>query len=690
VPDLFDLEGVGSVLVVFAAIVVLGLLIAYLGSRYKVASVEEALIISGRKVSREGEHRLKVVRGGGTIVYPLLNRVSKLYLTARQINVTLSDAVSRQGIKVSLQGVATVKIGSDEESILNAAERFVGREDQIDSIVKNVLEGSLRSIVGTLTVEELNLDRQKFQQAVQDAAKGDLATSGLTIDNFTIQAIRDEVGYMDLIGQQETARRERDARMAKAVADQEAAVREAESQQIKLNAQRDVQLRQAEIVALTQAAEAKAAQAGPLAQAEAQQEVTRRQTELAQLEADRKQKELIASTVRPAEAEADAQVKRAEGDKLSRIAAAQADAERVRLAGQADAAIQVMKGEAQARVVEVNAEATAKQTTLEGNAEAGIVFTKGEAEAKALALKAEAYRQFNDAAVITTVLQNLPEIVRAAAEPIGHIDNLTVLSSEGASDVVKTATRTLTEASTAVKGLTGIDVPGLLASALSGGLDGAAPKPPSSGGGVGGGGTGRGRTTPPAPPTSASGPTQTHAPVSGGGERRQAAPAASAPATPPVAATPAAAAPAGPTETPEQRFARAAQAMSKAAARMPEEDLAGLTSQLPPHPPVSDVRPGDRSTIGRAGEAAAAEIGLTRETTLDEAAVRLAEELRVIPGIERFGGTKLADLDRSGPRALRTLWRIAKGRLDQRYGDMTIGTLLDRYEDRRQGGGPTA
>jgi flotillin len=692
--DLFDFQGAGSVLVVFAAIVVIGLLIAYLGSRYKVASVEEALIISGRKVAREGERRLKVVRGGGTIVYPLLNRVSKLYLTARQINVNLSDAVSRQGIKVSLQGVATVKIGSDEESILNAAERFVGREDQIDSIVKNVLEGSLRSIVGTLTVEELNLDRQKFQQAVQDAAKGDLATSGLTIDNFTIQAIRDEVGYMDLIGQQETARRERDARMAKATADQEAAVSEAAAQQIKLNAQRDVQLRQAEVVALTQAAEAKAAQAGPLAQAEAQQEVTRRQTELAQLEADRKQKELIASTVRPAEAEADAQVKRAEGDKLSRIAAAQADAERVRLAGQADAAIQVMKGEAQARVVEVNAEATAKQTTLEGNAEAGITFTKGEAEAKALALKAEAYRQFNDAAVITTVLQNLPEIVRAAAEPIGHIDNLTVLSSDGASDVVKTTTRTLTEASTAVKGLTGIDVPGLLASALAGGRDGAESRPPtgSAGGAGGGGGTERGRATRAAGPSTTQGTTQTHAPVSGGGRREHATDAPSLPApTPPAAATAASVAttPVQPTETPEQRFARAAEAMSRAAARMPDEELAGLTSQLPPHPPVSDVRPGDKaSSLARAGEAAAAEVGLTRETTLDEAAVRLAEELRVIPGIERFGGTRLADLDRSGPRALRTLWRIARGRLDERYGDMTIGTLLDRYEDRR--GGPTA
>jgi flotillin len=708
VPDLFDFSG-GSVLVVFALIVVIVLLVAYLGSRYKVASVEEALIISGRKVTSGGERRLKVVRGGGVIVYPLLNKVSKLFLTARQINVNLSDAVSRQGIKVSLQGVATVKIGGDEESILNAAERFVGREDQIDSIVKNVLEGSLRSIVGTLTVEELNLDRQKFQQAVQEAAKGDLATSGLTIDNFTIQAIRDEVGYMDLIGQQETARRERDARMAKAIADQEAAVREAEAQQVKLNAQRDVQLRQADVVAQTQAAEAKAAQSGPLAQAEAQQEVTRRQTELAQLEADRKQKELIASTVRPAEADAEAQVKRAEGEKLSRIAAAQAEAERVRLAGQAEAAIQVMKGEAQARVVEVNAEATAKQVTLEGNAEAGITFTKGEAEAKALALKAEAYRQFNDAAVITTVLQNLPEIVRAAAEPIGRIDNLTVLSSEGASDVVKTTTRTLTEASTAVKGLTGIDVPNLLASALGArrGDGEDAPSGPSGGSGGGGGSTGGGRrrgSTPTPPPPAAAGPTMTHAPVSGGGRleaRRSEEPAATSTASPGASippplttpapgqarptTTPAAAPP--PAETAEQRFTRAAQAMSRAAQRIPGEDLAGLSSPLPPLPTVSDIRPGDRRPApGGAVEAAAAAAGVTRETQLDEAAIRLAEELRVIPGIERFGATRLGDLDRSGPRALRTLWRIARDRLDTRYGDMTIGALIDRLDDQGPGG----
>ena len=373
-----------------------------------------------------------------------------------------------------------------------------------------MLEGSLRSIVGTLTIEELNLDRQKFQQAVQDAAKGDLATSGLQIDSFTIQAIRDESGYMDLIGQQETARRERDARMAKAAADQEAAVREAEAEQVKINAARDVSLRRAETETQTAAANARAAQAGPLAEAEATQEVTRKQTELAELEAARTEQELVATTVRPAEADAAAQIRRAEGAKGAAIAQAQGDAERVKLAG-----------EAQARVVEVTAAATAKQTTLEGTAEAGIVLSKGEAEAKALALRAEAYRQFNEAAIIQTVLSIMPDIVRAAAEPMGHIDNLTVLSNDGASDVVRNVTRTVTEAGTTVKGLTGIDIPAMLSQALGGagtgaGTGGSGGQPPASGSGGSGrrpsgprGGTGGsgGRGTGPAPSTAQAGGT---------------------------------------------------------------------------------------------------------------------------------------------------------------------------------------
>src|SRR5213078_3132710 len=251
---------------------------------------------------------------------------------------------------------------------------------------------------------ELIRDRQKLLQQVQDAAKGDLATSGLQIDAFTIQSFSDESNYIELLGQQSVATVTRDARMAKATTDQEAAVREAQSQQIKINAARDVSLREAETKTQVAAAQARADQAGPLAQAEATQEVVRKQTELAQLEADRKEKELLSTIVKPAAADAQA------------------------------------------------------------------VLTKGEAEAKALAMRADAYKQFNEAAIIQTVLAALPEIVKAAAEPMGHIDSLTVMSADGASDIVRNATRAMIESTTAIKGLTGLDVPSLVGGALGRGF----------------------------------------------------------------------------------------------------------------------------------------------------------------------------------------------------------------------------
>ncbi len=650
---IFDFIG-GGVIPIFMIIVVVVLIVSYIGSRYKVAGANEALVVSGqRDRGPDGRRNLKVVRGGGVIVLPLIHKVGKLKLTARQINVNLADAVTRQGIKVAVQGVATFKIGADDESIRNAAERFLeSQEEAVDSIVKNVLEGSLRSIVGTLTVEELNLDRMKFQQAVQDAAKGDLSTSGLQIDSFTIQAIRDESGYMDLIGQQETARRERDARMAKASADQEAAVREAEAEQVKINAQRDVALRRAETETQTAAAQARAAQAGPLAEAEATQEVTRKQTELAQLEAARKEQELVATIVRPAEAEAAAQIRRAEGVKGAVIAQAQADAERVKLAG-----------EAQARVVEVTAEATAKQTTLEGNAEAGIVLSKGEAEAKALALRAEAYRQFNEAAIIQTVLSMLPEIVRAAAEPMSHIGQLTVLSNDGASDLVRNVTRTVTEAGTTVKGLTGIDIPDLLNKALgSAGGDpssssgGPRPRPPTAPRGGGGSTPGGGGSPTPGGDQAqpGTGPAQTG---SRSGANAGEGAGISASALPAIPAPPR-------FETPEAVDAAMADA---------QRAIRSSTAASAPAGPRTDTASGPP----RPARPQSADV--TRQTTVDEAARRLAADLRSVPGIQRYSDVRLAQLEQTGPRPLRTIWRVAREELDERFSEVTIGELIDRY-----------
>jgi len=637
-PDLVELVGGGPLLII-VAVVIIALLASYVASRYRVANANEALIVAGSRGAKVRDEKgevaaaggrvddkgIKVVVGGGTFVLPLVHKVGRLKLTARQISVALPDAVTSQGIKVAVQGVSTFKIGRDVESIRNAAERFLdSKEEQVDSIVKNVLEGSLRSIVGTLTIEELIMDRQKLLQQVQDSAKGDLATSGLQIDAFTIQSISDESGYIDLLGQQKLSVVERDARMAKATADQEAAVREAESEQIKIDAARDVSLRRAETETQTAAAAARAAQSGPLAQAEAQQEVTRRQTELAELEAARKEKELLTSTVRPAEADAEAVVKRADGDRLAKIAAAQAEAERQRLAGEAEARVATLKGEAQARVVSVNADAEAHRTTVEGNAEAEITLTQGEAAAKALALRAEAYKQFNEAAVIQTVLSMLPDIVRAAAEPMGNIDSLTVLSSDGASEMVKNTTRTVAEAGAAVKSLTGLDVAGLINEAVG---------------------------------------------------RHAASTAASS------ASTSAPAAPATPARDESRRAAKPTSPPARR--RAPSQSASGAATAAPTvaAPPPAERFAEAVETIERAGSmtaAAAPAVEIPEATPADQASQLLGEALAAVPGIGRYSEMSVAELGQRGPRLARTLWGRVPEAVRGRIGEVTIGTLVER------------
>jgi flotillin len=592
---------------VVTGVIILILLIAFVSSRYHVAGANEALIVAGSRgakvrdergqvVATPGDKGVKVVVGGGTFVRPLLDRVGKLKLTARQISVQLADAVTSQGIKVQVQGVATFKIGRDVESLRNAAERFLdAKPEQVDSIVKNVLEGSLRSIVGTLTIEELIRDRQKLLQQVQDAAKGDLATSGLQIDAFTIQSFSDESNYIELLGQQSVATVSRDARMAKASTDQEAAVREAQAQQIKINAARDVSLREAETRTQVAAAQARADQAGPLAQAEATQEVVRKQTELAQLEADRKEKELLSTTVKPAAAEAQAVIARAEGAKRARIASAEADAE---------------------------------TTRLEGGAEAQIVLTKGEAEAKALAMRADAYKQFNEAAIIQTVLSALPDIVRAAAEPMGHIDSLTVMSADGASDIVKNATRAMIESTTAIKGLTGLDVPNLVGGAL-------------------GRGFGEKLRT-------------------GEGDRE-----AEDSATDRITEI------AGQGLTTLKSQVAHDTAVAKAAV-----DEAVAKAQEEAAKAVAEAAKVKQEAVTAAEAKAAATIAKVsrRDGNVKQWAKWMADQLRQVPDIRSYGKVRLRDLAESGPAAARGMWATAREALIQQYGDVTVEDLLAQFE----------
>jgi flotillin len=620
-----------------AVVVIIILILAFVASRYKVAGANEAIIVAGSRgakvrdergqsVSTSGDKGVKVVVGGGTIVMPLLNRVGRLKLTARQINVQLSDAVTSQGIKVQVQGVATFKIGRDVESLRNAAERFLdAKPEQVDSIVKNVLEGSLRSIVGTLTIEELIRDRQKLLQQVQDAAKGDLATSGLQIDAFTIQSFSDESNYIELLGQQSVSTVTRDARMVKATTDQEAAVREAEAQQVKINAARDVSLREAETKTQVAAAQARADQAGPLAQAEAQQEVVRKQTELAQLAADRKEMELLSSTVKPAAAEAQAVIAKAEGDKRARIASAEADAE---------------------------------TTRLEGGAEAQIVLTKGEAEAKALAMRADAYKQFNEAAIIQTVLAALPEIVRAAAEPMGHIDSLTVMSADGASDIVRNATRAMIESTTAIKGLTGLDVPSLIGGALGRGFG----ERLRTGDGAAGSDTGSAADR--------------ISEIAGEGLSALKAQRAEAAARAETAAHEAASKAAADAEKVAEK---AAEEAAKAKAVAGALKAAGAADK----PTGAADKPAGAAqtwaTVPQSKPVAAVESVAPSEGNVAQWGRWLADELRQVPNIQLYDALTLNDLASRGPGPARAVWQTAQAVLGRDYGSVTVADLLKRF-----------
>src|ERR1700693_4522932 len=617
-----------------AGAVIIVLILAFVASRYKVAGGNEAIIVAGSRgakvhdergqpVSHSGDKGVKVVVGGGTIVMPLLNRVGRLKLTARQINVSLSDAVTSQGIKVQVQGVATFKIGRDVESLRNAAERFLdAKPEQVDSIVKNVLEGSLRSIVGTLTIEELIRDRQKLLQQVQDAAKGALAPSGLQIDPFTIQSFSDESNYIELLGQQSVSTVTRDARMVKATTDQEAAVREAESMQIKINAGRDVSLREAETKTQVAAAQARADQAGPLAQAEAQQEVVRKQTELAQLAAERKEMELLSSTVKPAAAEARAVIAKAEGDKRARIAAAEADAE---------------------------------TTRLEGGAEAQIVLTKGEAEAKALALRADAYKQFNEAAITQPVRSALPDIVRAAAEPMGHIDSLTVMSADGASDIVKNATRAMIESTTAIKGLTGLDVPNLIGGAL-------------------GRGFGERLRTGDGERSSDSGSAADRiSEIAGEGlstlkaaRAEAAAKAQEAEARATEEAHKAAAAAEKVTAAADAKATAVASKLEASGAVEQTTPPAGEKAAAAPWATVEQTKPGEKAASPSEGNTA-------------QWAKWLADQLRQVPDIQVYDALRLGDLAGKGPIKARAVWATAQAVLGKDYATVTVADLLKRF-----------
>ncbi len=423
----------------------------------------------------------RVVRGGAALRVPVLEKVEYLSLNVISIPLKISRAYTKEGVPVTVEAVANVKIAGDDLSLRGAAERFLGMTtEKIKEVIFQTLEGHLRAILGTLTVEEINADRQAFAQKMTDEAAVDLKKMGVNIDILTIQQISDEQGYLDALGKKRTAEvkrdavvgealAQRDAMINSALADQEGKTKRYEADVAIAQSLRDKESRQAEFDAAVKGKQAEAEQAGPLATAIARQRVTEQETRIDQVrkqqevlvqeqEAARKEKELQATVVKPAEAERQAAILRAEGEKQSTIIRAEATQKELEFEGAGEAA-----------KIEKIGRAEAAKVLAVGEAEAEVIKKKLLAEAEGLQRKAEAWKNFNEAAVINLVVEKMPELAQAFATQLAGIDKINIIEvgngssgSGGIGKVMSTVGGGMTAMLSMLKDQFGVDVARLM------------------------------------------------------------------------------------------------------------------------------------------------------------------------------------------------------------------------------------
>jgi flotillin len=500
VPEFFVVSGV----VVLMALAV-ALVLAYLAFLRK----------AGPNVVVSGRGPVRFITGGAGVVVPLFSTWNRLSLEIMTLDVNTPEVYTSQGVPIIVDGVAQIKIRKDEPSLHAAAERFLGlKVEEIAKIALETVQGHLRAILGSMSVEDIYKNRDQFAQKVQEVSAGDLANMGLGIDSFTIRDIRDKHGYLEALGKPRIAEVKRTAAIAEAVAVKEASIAQAD-------AERETRERQAEAMKLAQEAEARRDAAVAEANAERQRRqreadaVSNRAAEIANFQAQqaiaeqqgaanrkraeaemaydlqkktmeiqvqeqeikRKEKELDATIRRQADA------KRYETETLAEATRkrieAEAEAERSRLALIAEG--ERARGLAAAAVAQAQGLAEAEAAKAKGLAEAASRQAQGLAEALAMEKKAEAWQKYNEAAVLQILAPILPEIARAVAEPLARIDRITMVNTgggdgAGVSRVTADVARVIAQMPPVVESLTGLKLETLIKGLRSGDGEDAAAK----------------------------------------------------------------------------------------------------------------------------------------------------------------------------------------------------------------------
>ncbi len=474
---------IAVVIVVIAITIIIG--IAVVLSRYTKVGPNEVLIVSGKKhryADPDGTVKtrgFRIVKGGGTFVYPVVEKVDILSLELLTIDVQTPEVYTSKGVPVKVDGVAQIKVKGDDISIATAAEQFLGKNtDEIRNIATQTLEGHLRAILGTMTVEEIYQNRDAFASKVQEVAAGDMANMGLGIVSFTIRDIRDTQGYLDALGKPRIAQVKRDAQIAQAEADRDAMIKSSQAtqagQEAKFaadskiaEAQRDYQSNVAQYQAAVNQKKAEADLAydlqkfktGQLVKAEEVQVQIiekQKQIELQQQEISRKQRELEANVQKPADAE------RYKVETLANAKKFQLETE---AAGSASAA--KATGFANADVAKATGLAEAEANKARGLAEAAIIEAQGKATASAMQQKAESFKQYNEAAVIEMIVRMMPEVAGRISEPLSKTEKIVIINSGsgpggGASKLTGDVTQIISQLPPVLESLTGVKFEKLL------------------------------------------------------------------------------------------------------------------------------------------------------------------------------------------------------------------------------------
>jgi flotillin len=435
-------------ILVLAGLVALFLLIV--AARYTKVGPNEVLIISGRKRKVEDVHdRLvvgyRIVRGGGTVVWPILEQVRTLSLELMNREVKTPEVYTVHGVPVAVDGVVQLKIKGDDTSIAIAAEQFLSKTSgDIMKTALQVTEGHMRAVLGTLSIEDIFTRRNEFAQKVKDMVAPDLAKMGLEVVSLTIKDITDPRGYLEALGRPRIAQVKRDAIIGEAKADEEAKIFRYSADTKIEEGRRDFEIQKAQYEAAMAQRRAESDLSYDLQRFKSSQQVKREEVqlsivekqlhiELEEKEMARREKELAATVLKPAEAEKQRVEVLAEAECFRREREAQGEAEAIR---------------------------------AKGLAEAQVIKEKGAAEAETMKEKAGSWSEYNEAAVTEMFINILPKLAQAISEPLSRIEKIVVIGGAdggtGAHRVTEDVTQIISQLPPVIEVLTGVKLEKLL------------------------------------------------------------------------------------------------------------------------------------------------------------------------------------------------------------------------------------